>query len=404
MRAKIADLEKEIDKLSQENRSLSAELADQRQVSASTHSQNEELERLRKMNSEYQESLSEYKKLETCWTDQRQGIERKYADVKSKFKEAMKLIKEYEQSINKYVDRLKEAAKDKEEAIKVRTLQEQRITELEHQLELLNKSGKPSRDDFIAYKEVEEQLKAMLKEKSNELEEKCVVERRLVDEKAKLQKQLQHVKSYSSQLETQFEMQIQIVQALKTQVLELQRATQLRDERMPNENIGDPSVLRQHLDIAHRLLAILFPTMTSADSDQFPCCQDPASAWQSGQQCSLLQQLSTDIWNNIVLAVDSKLDADFDLHKACVKLHSVKSALRRMEHGRVENAITKLCTAMLYYCERLSDLHSKAEELEKSASLYKEEADKANGRAEMLQRQYHDGLITQMVSTFFWNA
>jgi len=61
-------------------------------------------------------------------------------------------------------------------------------------------------------------------------------------------------------------------------------------------------------------------------------------------------------------------------------------------------SMVNLCSAMLCYCEHLSDLRSKVEELEKTAALCKDEADKANGRAEMLQRQCHDALLKQVGS------
>lgn len=66
-----------------------------------------EIDRLKKINCEYQEALNGYRKVEERLSRKLSDAERKYEDVKQKFRESLKIIRDYESDDAKSSEKIK---------------------------------------------------------------------------------------------------------------------------------------------------------------------------------------------------------------------------------------------------------------------------------------------------------
>lgn len=160
--------------------------------------------------------------------------------MQQKFQDSLKTIRQLEENETKTAEELNDLISVNETLTKtVENLHEERIsyqnrcTELES---VKNQSEEKLRRENIELESLRlkfveeiENLKKNLHKNEILLEEKSTNERRASIEIVKQQRQLNQLKSYSKQLEAQFEIQLQTVQILKDQMIHLQKVTVEKD-------------------------------------------------------------------------------------------------------------------------------------------------------------------------------
>lgn len=125
--------------------------------------QETEIERLKRINLEYQESLNCCRKIEERLSRKISDVERKYEDVKQKFRESLKIIHDYEVDDAKYAEKIKTLSRSNHElteeleklanlTVELRensSMWEQKCFKLERSVENLNRDLRLKSDLFL---------------------------------------------------------------------------------------------------------------------------------------------------------------------------------------------------------------------------------------------------------------